>query len=91
MYVCIYVCIYVYINSSIFTLLLSWSLTLNNLLRLKKRDQKTQHSCCPILLYDLDSINLNFEQVRKIFVAYNTAVRRYFTPKRYTWVQKILF
>ena len=28
-----------------------------------------QHSCCPILLHGLNSINLNTEQVRKMSVA----------------------
>ena len=50
-----------------------------------------QHSCYPILLCGLDSINLNTEQVRKMSIAYNTAVRRCFNLKRYTSVRNILY
>ena len=50
-----------------------------------------QHSCCPILLYGLDSINLNTEQVRKMSVAYNIAVRCCFNLKFYTLVRNIVY
>ena len=50
-----------------------------------------QYSCCPILFYCLNSINLNTEQVRKMSVAHNTAVRRCFNLKRYTSVRNILY
>ena len=43
----------------------------------------SQHSCYHLLLYGLDSINLITEQVRKISIAYNTAIRRCFNLKRY--------
>ena len=35
-----------------------------------------QCNCLPILLHDIDSIHLRAAQVQKLFVAYNTVIRR---------------
>ena len=52
---------------------------------------KIQHSCLPILLYDLDCIHLNNMQVHKLSVAYNTTVRRCFNMSRFKSVCNILY
>ena len=35
-----------------------------------------QCSCLPIMLHDIDSVHLQAAQVQKLFVAYNTVIRR---------------
>jgi hypothetical protein len=50
-----------------------------------------QHSCLPILLYGVDSVVLHNEQIRKLSVAYNNAVRRCFVLSRFSSVRNVLF
>jgi hypothetical protein len=42
-------------------------------------------------LYGVDSVSLTCEQVRKLSVAYNNAVRRYFGLSRFSSVRNVLY